>query len=181
MNANLSLDLLGDYLAGKKKADAVLALPRISKKDLENLTRVETDYLYEQISKKYYSLDGEERKLFARKIQPLLTGRSNKEAWEHNHWQINSAIEKLVGETGTMPSHSALARETGLSRQTIIRHLKEYGSQPALRTEVGQLKNMAPTVLSKIYELACTGDMKAARLYFEMIGALNPRATPALW
>ena len=39
MNANLSLDLLGDYLAGKKKADAVLALPRISKKDLENLTR----------------------------------------------------------------------------------------------------------------------------------------------
>ena len=180
MNANLSLDLLDDYLAAKKRADAVLALPRISKKDLENLTRVETDYLYEQISRTYYSLEGEERELFTRKIRPLLAGRSNKEAWEHNHWQVNSAIEKLVDETGAMPSHSALARETGLSRQTIIKHLKGYGSQPALRPEVEQLKNMAPTVLSKIYELACTGDMKAARLYFEIIGSLSPRAAPGL-
>jgi len=180
MNTNLSLDLLGDYLAGKKKADDVLALPRISKKDLENLTRVETDYLYEQISQMYYSLEGEERDMFTRKIQPLLSGRSNKEAWEHNHSQVNSAIEKLVGETGAMPSHSALARETGLSRQTIIKHLKEYGSQPALQCEVEQLKNMAPTVLSKIYELARIGDRKAARLYFEIIGSLSPRAAPGL-
>ena len=66
MNANLSLDLLDDYLAGKKKADDVLALPRISKKDLENLNRVETDYLYEQISQMYYSLEGEQRDLFTR-------------------------------------------------------------------------------------------------------------------
>ncbi|MGN6396291.1 MAG: hypothetical protein ACTHMI_12050 [Mucilaginibacter sp.] len=167
-NADVNTD---DYHASMKKINAVWALPRITKKDLEGLTQMETDYLYEQVDYTYHSLEGRERKLFIRKIQPLLTGKSNKEAWEHNHSQITGAIEKLTGQTGVMPSHGALARETGLSRQTIVRHVKA-GHNPSSCAGKDPFKKNVQELISRIYASALEGNIEAARLYLQVTGAM---------
>ena len=173
MNKNLEADFMAEYLAAKKKVDAVLASPFVTRKDIRNLSGPETEYLYKQIEKTYDSLEGEERDRFLTRIRPLLADNCNREWWEHNHSQITSTIEKLVGETGRMPSKTTLARQTGLSRQTIAKHLKAHAAQPARQTEMERLKSMAPALLSAIYNRAIAGDNEAARVYFEMVSGLG--------
>jgi hypothetical protein len=74
-----------------------------------------------------------------------------------------------------MPPKFVIARETGLSRQTVAKHLTDYKTHPQYLAEMEQFKYMAPKILAGVCKLACNGDVKAARLYFEMVGAINKK------
>ncbi|MES2108962.1 MAG: hypothetical protein V4577_09460 [Bacteroidota bacterium] len=165
------MDFMGEYLAARKKAGDVFSLPLITKKHIKSLGGPEAEYLYKKIGDTYSGLEGDERAQFTRKIRPLLAGDSNKEIWEFNQSQITAAIKKLLCETSVMPTNSAIARETGLSRQTIITHVKAYNSHDFL-TEMSRFKGKVPELLSKIYEAALNGNMEAARLYFQVSGVM---------
>jgi len=178
MNTNLSMDFMGEYLAARKKADDVFSLPLITKKHIKSLNGPEAEYLYKKIGDTYSGLQGDERARFTRKIRPLLAGDSNKEIWEFNQSQITAAIKKLLSETGVMPTNSAIARETGLSRQTIITHVKACNSHDFL-AEMSRFKGKMPELLSMIYESAVKGNMAAAKLYFQVSGvvpSMRPRS-----
>jgi hypothetical protein len=90
--------------------------------------------------------------------------------WENNHYNITTAISKLIEEYGRMPTKNLLSTETGLSRQTIHKHLKEFESHPIYAEEIRKFKFMTHRVLSKVYKYAMNGDVRAAKLYFEVLG-----------
>ncbi|MEO3405566.1 hypothetical protein AAFN85_16770 [Mucilaginibacter sp. CAU 1740] len=151
----------------------VLSLPKITHADIEHLNLAERDYLGEISTEKLRHLKGEERDSFIEKITGIVDKNTNDQVWEHNHQVIGRAIAKLISQNGCMPPKFMIARETGLSRQTVARHIATYKSHPQYLAEVEQFKYMTPSVLASVCKQACSGDVKAARLYFEMVGAIE--------
>jgi len=86
---------------------------------------------------------------------------------------ISNAISQFMARHGFMPTKAVIARETGLSRATVIKHVKEYKAHPEYLAAMQQFKLMAPNVLASVFKSAINGDTKAARLYFEMVGAAS--------
>jgi len=156
-----------------EKISNVLKLQKITLADIEDFTGAERDYLGEITTEMLQQLKGEERDNYINKIAAIIHPSTNDQIWEQNHFVIGRAITKLIGQYGAMPPKFAIARETGLSRQTVAKHLADYRAHPQYHAEMEQFKYLAPNILAGVCKRACNGDAKAARLYFEMVGALN--------
>lgn len=156
-----------------EKISRVLRLQKITLADIEDFTGAERDYLGEITTEMLQQLKGEEKDNYINKIADIIHPSTNDQIWEHNHFVIGRAITKLIGQYGSMPTKFVIARETGLSRQTVAKHLADYQAHPQYLAEMEQFKFMAPNILAGVCKRACNGDVKAARLYFEMVGAIN--------
>ena len=152
----------------KRKVEQLLALEKITLADIEGLTPSERQYLAETCTKTLKKLQGGDRDNFLNRIDCIIPASTRADIWEHNHSVITGAISRLMGGSGVMPSRSAIARETGLSRQTIAKHIKEYQRHPGHTAEMDQFKFMAPGLLASVYKQALGGDMGAAKLYLQM-------------
>jgi len=93
----------------------------------------------------------------------------NNDIWNTNHEQINQAIANFLQKYGTMPSSNRIAKETGLTRVTVTRHLKEYREHPQYAERVDNYRFMKSDVMAKVLAQAVEGDLKAAKLYFELL------------
>jgi hypothetical protein len=165
--------VLANFTASKKKVDDILALEKITVKDIEGLSPIERDYLTEITNQTLATLKGAERDSFLDKINLVIPPNSKSSVWEYNHLVITDAIAKFMRLYGVMPTKAAIAEETGLSRPTIDKHIAAYKTQPEFKAQMEQFKFMAPKMLANVFKFAGCGDMKAARLYFEIVGALN--------
>jgi len=164
---------LTKFTASKRKVNRLFALRKITPKDIEGFSIHQRDYLAAASTEILQQLKGEERDNFINKIELIVPASTKNQLWEHNHLVISCAISKLIREHGFMPPKNAIAAETGLSRQTVAKHFKEYKTHPEFMAEMEQFKFMAPKILANVFKFAVNGDMKAARLYFEMVGAIN--------
>ena len=74
-----------------------------------------------------------------------------------------------------MPTKTEIATKTVLSRQTIHKHLKDFATHPLYAEQMLQFKIMADRVMAKVLKIAVLGEgnVKAARLYFELLGYLG--------
>jgi hypothetical protein len=162
-----------DVTATRAKINRVLALQKITLTDIEDFNTIEREYLGEIINETLQGAGGQERDNFLEKIGQIVPPDTNDKVWEHNHFIISNAITALIRRYGCMPPKTLIAEETGLSRPTIAKHLEGYKTHPEFRRELEQYKYMGTKVLSSIFKLASDGDVKAARLYFEMVGAIN--------
>lgn len=160
-------------LPSHEKISRVLLLEKITLTDIEDFTCAERKFLGEITTEMLQQLKGEERDNYIDKIAGIVDPGTNDQVWEQNHLIIGRAITKLIGQYGAMPPKFAIARETGLSRKTIAKHLADYKAHPQYLAEMEQFKYMTSNVLAGVCKLACNGDVKAARLYFEMVGAMN--------
>jgi hypothetical protein len=142
---------------------------------LDNLNNDERRHLAAVSTKMLQRLKGKERDDFLNKIELVIPASTQQQVWESNHYNITAAISKLMEEHGCMPSKNSIVEVTGLSRQTISKHLKEYKTHPGHTAEMEQFKMMTPKVMAKVFKFAVNGDMRAARLYLEMVGAINKR------
>ena len=77
-----------------------------------------------------------------------------------------------------MPTKNQIAQDTGLSRQTVHKHLNGYVDNPFFVEQQKQFKFMADRILAKVIKMAGQGDMKAARLYFDVMGNLSNGQPP---
>lgn len=155
------------------KINKLLSLEKITPSDLELLSQPVIKRFLEIISEKFNTLKGTERDKFYNKIEPITTDKTKNEMWESNHFQITCAISTLMQEYGRMPSKTELAAKTELSRQTIHKHLNEYSNHSQYLGEVEQFRFMTSKVLAKVFKFAVNGDMRAAKLYFNVMGNLN--------
>lgn len=162
-----------NFTEPKRKADSLLALKKITLKDIEGLSQAERDCLTETATQTLAKLKGEERDKFMEKIDLIVAPATKSNVWEYNHLVITEAISRFVRHHGVMPTKSAIAEETGLSRQTITKHFAAYKAQPEFAAQMEQFKFLAPKMLANVFKYASSGDMRAARLYFEMVGALH--------
>ncbi len=163
--------------AFKPKIDKLFELEKITLNDIEDLDNDERKYLAEAATEILAHLTGNQRENFLSKIEPIVPVSTKAQIWEHNQYVISRAVNKLLHEQGFMPTKSAISNETGLSRQTIAKHLKEYKAHPAHLAEMDQFKFMTTKILANVFKYATNGDVKAARLYFEMVGAFNKQHT----
>lgn len=155
------------------KIKHLLALEKITLKDIEDLNQLEREYLGEIATQTLMQLKDVERDDFLNKIDLIIPASTKSDIWQHNHSLINNAVSAYMRKYGVMPNKNNIARETGLSRQTVAKHFAAYKRHPEYTAEMEQFKFMAPTVLANVFKFALNGDMKAARLYFEMVGATN--------
>jgi len=164
---------LTDLTTADKKVNRLLAQRKITLKDIEDLTGTEREQLEAAATEMLQHVKGTERDNFLEKIEQIVPESTNDQIWEHNHFVIGNAITNLIRKYGCMPPKSLIAEETGLSRQTVTKHIAGYKTHPEFRKEIEQFKFMATKILSSVFKLASNGDVKASRLYFEMVGAIN--------
>lgn len=157
----------------KKKLDKILALERITYSDLEALSKPEKEQLMKILTEKLNSLKGYAREIFWNKIEPITDESTKNQLWEYNHNHITWAISTLMQEYGRMPTKTEIAAKTELSRQTVYKHLKEYKDHPQYIDQIEQFRFMTSKVLAKVFYFAVNGDMKAAKLYFNILENLN--------
>jgi hypothetical protein len=156
-----------------KKIDNILALEKITLKDIECLSQTERRRLGYKATKMLAKLTGTARDNFLEKIEQIMPGGAKNEIWEYNHAVISTFISNYMHKHGVMPDKSTIAEETGLSRPTINKHLIAYRQHPEFIGEMEQFKLMTNQILANVFKHASNGDIIAARLYFEMVGALN--------
>jgi hypothetical protein len=159
--------------AANQKIRSLLTRQKITPKDIEDFTGPEREQFQKVLTKTLARLTGEERDKFLDKIDLILPPSTKSAVWEHNHATITNAISNFMRQHGTMPTKNTIAGQTGLSRQTVAKHFAAYRSHPEFTAEMEQFKFMAHNLLGNVFKYAAGGDMKAARLYLEMVGALN--------
>ena len=163
------------FTALKSKIDSLFTIKKIALTDIEDLNNLERDYLAKRATEILKGLTAGERDDFLDKIELIVPAFTKSDIWEHNHFKISSAITKFMCGNGVMPTKNAIAQETGLSRQTVAKHLEAYNTHPEHIAELEQFRFMAPRVLANVFKFAVNGDMKAARLYMEMVGTIKKK------
>ena len=166
---------VANFTASPTRVSRLLAQKKINVKDIEDLNELEREYLRESCTRRLRQLHGGERDDFLEKIDLIIPASTKSDIWDYNHSLINDAVAGYMRDHGIMPIQSIIAEKTGLSRQTVAKHFSAYKRRPEITTEMEQFKFMATRILANVFKFALNGDMKAARLYFEMVGNLNKK------
>lgn len=164
---------LQKFTDSEAKINKALALEQITPHEFEQLREIERDRLMEILTESFNKLKGEERDKLYNKFEPIASETTKNQIWESNQNQITSAIATLMQEYGRMPTKTEIASKTGLSRQTIHKHLKEYTTHPQYLEQIEQFRFMTSKVLAKVFQFAVNGDTGAAKLYFNVVGFVN--------
>lgn len=157
----------------KKKANNLLKQQQITRAELGKLNKKELSVFYSELSKKFNRVKGEERDKLVVWSNDVIDESSKNELWEFNHERISWAISFLIGELGRMPSKAELAEKTGISRQTIHKHLNNFSEHPIYQDHLKQLQMLNERVLTSVYQKARNGDIGAAKLFLTATGQLK--------
>ena len=84
----------------------------------------------------------------------------NRLLWENNHLKITKAINTTLSATGQIPNHTYIAEITGLSRQTVAKHLSETEVTSIYDEQLINFSVMAPQVLNRVIEGAAAKHAK---------------------
>lgn len=146
-----------------------------------------TDYITE--GRLYNSLSPEEHKEYcqllhakmgevealhnrlAHKLSTVTKTPTNELVRETNQRRIQMAIQRLLSKNhGQMPSKTQIAEVTGLSRNTIQKHMKDFMENSEV---VEEYAIMVPHVMNTMLQKALKEeDVKAAKLYLDSTGKL---------
>ena len=155
----------------ENKMNSLFEQITIEETDIEGFTETEKDIFQEEIQKRFtgYQGNNKETMSFLDKVFAVVPQYIKNQTWEYNHLFISQAITDHIAETGMMPDKNIISNKTGLSRQTIHKHFKEYSLHPLHIEHKEKFKLMTTRVLSKVLQLALSGDMKAAKIYLSML------------
>ena len=156
-----------------KKISMLLEKKKITQNDIDTLLNYEERRSLEKVLiQKINESKGDELEKLLKQIDEILPTDTKNQLWENNHLLITVSMSKFIDEHGKMPTKSQIATDTGLSRQTVYKHLNGFAEHPLYSEQLKQFKFMADRVLAKVIKLAGQGDVKAARLYFDVMGNL---------
>ena len=162
----------------KNKINLLMQKKKITKTDVDELLGKDDKLKFSQyLNNKLRNLKDIERDDFIEQVFEITPDSVKNQLWENNHYIITDAISLLIEESGRMPTRTQISTKTGLSRQTIGKHLKEYSTHNLYEYQKLKFNFMADRVMSKVFKIAVqdVGNVKAARLYLEVTGCLNNR------
>ena len=126
------------------------------------------------LAKNLNELKGDAKDLFVAKVCSILPEKIKNQMWEFNHYKITASIHNHIANYGVMPNKTLIAKESGLSRQTVYLHLHDYSTNPFRDEQTIKFNVMRDQLLMTVYKIAAVnGNVKAARLYFEVLGCLG--------
>lgn len=97
----------------------------------------------------------------------------NELTWELNHAKIAGVIARHVSEHGSLPAKSIIAEATGLSRETVYKHIKAFAENPGEQNTLNSFSVMTEHVVASVLRAALQGDLNAARLFLQNTKSLN--------
>lgn len=155
----------------------LMSKKKITREDTDSMSKEERKRFQDFVNQHIRTLEGQAVDNFMEKIEDTLSDKNKyqlkNQLWEHNHASIRRAISKFICENGRAPLKNEIAEETKLSRQTIAKHLKEFSSSEEYEELQNEFKLLNHQVLGQVYRYAIDGNIKAARLFFEMTGSLG--------
>lgn len=89
--------------------------------------------------------------------------------WDQLHNTILRAMGDLIKLKQTMPTHADIAEWTGIHRNTVSAHLREYEDSPLFASQLEQYQFAAPAVIDGIMVRALDGDTRAAKVYLDAL------------
>jgi hypothetical protein len=155
------------------KLKKLLALKQINKTDIQPLSEAEKRRFDNVLSCHLSKLTGVKRDEFLNKIEDITSNDTKNQLWESNHIVILNTISIFMQDYARMPSVVEIATKTGLSRQTVNKHLDNFKQHPLHKQQIERFRLMSSTVLAKVYQHAMSGNIKASRLYFDVMGMLD--------
>jgi DNA-binding phage protein len=87
--------------------------------------------------------------------------------YDQHHADISNFMLQHLQKYGTMPSKSLIAKETGLSRKTIYKHLRASAHGIATKAHLETFGVMVELVTAQALRAALRGDLKAIKLFLE--------------
>src|SRR5688572_11356407 len=151
------VDFIKGILCGKK-------FPREKFNQLTNDEKKRCKNMFEMAIK---SLAFEDKDQFIDKIDELLPPEVRRNIWKINHIKILNVINQLTHERGRFPTRTEISKETGISRVTINKHLKEYYDSDQYAELQEEFILMREKLLARIFVFGVEGNIKAARLFLE--------------
>lgn len=164
----------------RKNVIDLLSKSKITKADLKILDKRGHKLFGKKLNELVNKLEGKERDDFLSKIDEIIEPETRNSLWEYNHVQIINQISEYFQNFARMPTQMELSQKTGLSRQTIHKHFKDYRNNPLYLEHLEQYRFMGQRVLGIMLKLAINGDVRAGRLYLDMVGGImddTPRVT----
>lgn len=131
--------------------DDVLALPQEQQAEFEQF-----------LNRLLITLKGEERDALLMKVENIM---HNERLWEYNHLLIMDMVSAYLKTDGSIPSTGQIAAETGLSRPTVRKHLKNFKQNELYLEQRAAIDIMANNVMAKVMKTALDGDMRAAKIF----------------
>lgn len=169
MNNKKSLPRLTDpnEISNLRELKSYFGLPKITRLAVDAIPLENRKAFDKAINRLANTLKDQEYDRFCDAIEPLVDVQTKNATWQFNHYKIICAIERLMLDAMQFPMVQELADETGLSRQTIHKHLKDFPTHPAKRDLDHQLILMTEPLLVKIYKRAAEGSIPASKLYLQ--------------
>ena len=170
---------LQKFTKPNEKLQEILDKSYLLEEDLIGLTEEELEELEFHAGTSVNKLDGIENLRQGNRYSVLFNNRVKNQLWENNHNLILGTIDQLMRELFRMPSTTEIAKETGLSRVTINKHLREFKSSSEYKKEINRFELMKNSLLARMYNFACQGDMKAAQIFLQNIGSPSHNSPPS--
>ncbi len=145
----------------------------LSPKDIKHLSADERELMLQEYLRRVQNITGTARDAYQQQIDDLLSGEVRNALWEENRALITNAISSHLQLHGTVPGKTKLSLLTGLSRQTIHRHLKEYNTSPYMADEADKLKVISADLMFQLGRQAMGGCIKSAKLFFTLTGHIR--------
>jgi hypothetical protein len=153
------------------KVNRILSMKTITIDVWNSLNKREKSIANSELVRMFNESKGVERDKILSKMESITGEQTKNQIWTINHTRINNSIVKLIQEYNRMPTKDEISEHCELSRQTIHKHLSEYSEHPLFKEELTQYKFASTALLARVYKMAIQGDIKAAKLYFSVIGA----------
>src|ERR1700761_577190 len=101
---NTETAALTNFPGSKRKVTGLFEREKITPKDIEDLNKLEREYLGQAATEILKQLTGEERDCFLDKIEQIIPAGIKSDVWEYNHSAISSAISNYMHEHGVTPT-----------------------------------------------------------------------------
>lgn len=152
------------------KFEQLILKDKLTKSDLESFT--DQDHLEWRafVAKKMNLIKGDDLEIFVERIEDVMPAHLKSQYWEQNHIRITTGMAVYLKENGVVPTKTTLAEKTGISRQTIHKHLREFDKHPHYLEQISKYKAMATILMGNLFQNGMNGDVKASRLFLELSG-----------
>jgi predicted transcriptional regulator len=161
---------LQKFTKSESKVRRLLSRKTITINQWNALTKSERNLANKLLTEKYNNAKGKERDMIEKQMEGITSEQTKNQIWAINHIRINASISKLIQTFNRMPSRDEISEDCGLSRQTIYKHLQEYSEHPLFKEEMNQYRFASIGLLARIYNMALNGDIKASKLFFNIVG-----------
>lgn len=163
------------------KAVQILQMGKFGKKEFAYLKQLNKIELGNLIAAQCKKLPNEKRLDFLNCLWPVLDCETRRQTYEYNHLRIKQEIHNGIINDKSVPAINEISARTHLSRKTIYKHLKSIDTSKYYLEERLKEKMISMSLKDKVLSMAMQGDIKAARLYFQLTGTIKQTGTETSW